>query len=419
MKVTVINRSDSTGGAAVVSLRLVNALRNLNIDARLLVVEKLTDSPAAVTAGNGMEVKIPFLAERLGIFLHNGFNRKDLFKADTASDGLPLRKHPLVKDADVIVLGWVNQGMLSLKEIERIYSLGKPIAWIMHDMWCLTGICHHAGLCRGYTGECGECPLLGKMKGKKDLSFRTWQRKNKLYSRVPIQFLPVSHWLADKCRESSLLREADVSVVPNPFPLPQHPFLKDPDADTIRILFGAARLDDPIKGMPYLIEATRILADENPHLAERLELVTFGDIRDSSMLEKIRLRHRHEGLIRDPRRLRELYESGHIVVSTSLFETLPGTLVEGQAYGCVPVAFQRGGQSDIVEHRYTGYLARFSENIRSGAEEIAEGIIWACGEAGEEMCYRMFRSVHKKFEATAVALRYAEIFRKMLAGKKL
>lgn len=40
MRITLINKSDSTGGAAVVSLRLVNALRDAGIDARMLVTEK-------------------------------------------------------------------------------------------------------------------------------------------------------------------------------------------------------------------------------------------------------------------------------------------------------------------------------------------------------------------------------------------
>lgn len=418
MKVTLINRSDATGGAAVVSLRLVNALREVNIDARLLVVEKLTDSPYVEVAAPHSKAMRPFLKERLGIFTHNGFSRRNLFKVDTASSGLPLWKHPLVKDADIVVLGWVNQGMLSLSGIEKIHSMGKPLAWIMHDMWCLTGICHHAGDCRGYAEDCGFCPLLGIMSGKHDLSRRVWERKKKLYWKVPVTFLPVSHWLESKCRRSGLLADADVKVVPNPFPLPPRPVMRRDSGDNIRILFGAARLDDPVKGLPYMIETTRILAERNPALASRLEIVTFGNIRDASMLAEIRIPHRHAGLISDPGRLRSLYEDADIILSTSLFETLPGTLVEGQAYGCIPVSFHRGGQSDIVEHRYTGYLARYSDNVTEGASAIADGIEWAAGSLGDDMNYRMFRSVHRKFEATNVALRYADIFRRMIASRK-
>lgn len=45
MKIVIVNKSDSTGGAAVVSFRLMMALRSIGADARMLVAEKLTDSP--------------------------------------------------------------------------------------------------------------------------------------------------------------------------------------------------------------------------------------------------------------------------------------------------------------------------------------------------------------------------------------
>lgn len=165
-KILIINKSDSTGGAAVVSRRLMEALRAEGADARMLVVEKLTDSPFVEVAAPPEKEMIPFLAERLKIFLANGLSRKTLFKIDTASDGLPLWEHPLVKGADLVLLNWVNQGMLSLRGVRRILEMGKPVAWTMHDMWCMTGVCHHAAECRGFEKECGCCPLLGRLGGR-------------------------------------------------------------------------------------------------------------------------------------------------------------------------------------------------------------------------------------------------------------
>ena len=102
MKVVIINKSDSTGGAAVVSFRLMNALRALGVEASMLVVEKKTDSPHVHVAASSSRIKRAFLAERLKIFLANGLRRDILFKVDLASDGLPLHRHRLVREADVI-----------------------------------------------------------------------------------------------------------------------------------------------------------------------------------------------------------------------------------------------------------------------------------------------------------------------------
>ena len=40
MKVVLVNKSDSKGGAAVVSLRLMHALVDAGVDARMLVIDK-------------------------------------------------------------------------------------------------------------------------------------------------------------------------------------------------------------------------------------------------------------------------------------------------------------------------------------------------------------------------------------------
>ena len=74
MKIVIINRSDHTGGAAVVSFRLMNALRDAGADARMLVVEKLSDSPYVEICAPADKARIPFLKERLKIFANNKRN---------------------------------------------------------------------------------------------------------------------------------------------------------------------------------------------------------------------------------------------------------------------------------------------------------------------------------------------------------
>ncbi|MDE6855705.1 MAG: glycosyl transferase family 1, partial [Muribaculaceae bacterium] len=187
-KVIFLSRSDLRGGAAIVTYRLMMAMRDLGVDARMLVCEKLSDSPYVDYCAPKWKIQYSFLKERLEVFAKNGFDRATLFKVDPATEGLPVWRHPWVKDADAILLGWVNQGMVSLKGVERLSEMGKPMVWTMHDMWNMTGICHHAGDCKGYLNECGDCPFLGKMRGRNDMSSKTWKRKKMLYARAGSRF---------------------------------------------------------------------------------------------------------------------------------------------------------------------------------------------------------------------------------------
>ncbi len=423
MKVVIINKSDSIGGAAIVSRRLMEALRREGVDAGMLVVDRQTDSPCVHLASNLAAIRVPFLAERLKIFMANGFNRRDLFKVDTASDGLPLDRHPLVREADVICLNWVNQGMLSLRGLKRLLDLGKPVVWTMHDMWNMTGICHHAGECERWQSHCGNCPLLGARASKGDLSARVHRRKANIYQRDlmgegRLHFVPVSNWLAEHARRSSLLAGMPISVIANAFPVPNGMPEHVGGGDKFNIVMGAARLDDPVKGLPILVEATRILAARYPEEASGMCLTTFGTLRDPEALAGVAIEHRHLGRISGEENVRDVYCHGDAVVSTSLYETLPGTLVEGQVYGCVPVSFRRGGQPDIVDHLATGYLAEWDDDIVTAAGNIAAGMVAARRMAGEETRRRMYQSAARRFAAPVIARKYIDLFEQLLREPK-
>ena len=403
-----LSRSDLRGGAAIVTYRLMMAMRGLGVDARMLVCERLSDSPYVDCCAPKWKIQRSFLQERLEVFVKNGFNRSTLFKVDPATEGLPVWRHPWVKEADAIFLGWINQGMVSLRGVERLSSLGKPMVWVMHDMWNMTGICHHAGGCKGFLDECGDCPFLGKRGCPDDMSHRTWERKKRLYAGSSIRFVAVSSWLAGKATESSLMGDRRVDVVPNPFPIPDASgnVRERCSGSPLRIIFGAARLDDPIKGLPVLKEALEILRQSHPEVWRNLELVTFGTFKDPESGEGFAVPHRHLGVLSGEEAIRQAYEGCDIVVSSSDFETLPGTLVEGQAYGCIPVAFDHGGQRDIIDHLKTGYLAEWSEDRTTRARRLAEGIAWACTHVADpDIRPRMLAAVTARFSAPAVARR--------------
>lgn len=431
-RVVIINKSDTTGGAAVVSYRLLRALRQIGVNAKMLVAEKLTDDPDVLQYEPQWRLKKEFLTERLDIFVRNRFNRKTLFQIDTGRGGVPLSGHPAVKEADAIFLGWVNQGLLSLDEIGKMRESGKRILWTMHDMWNFTGICHHAGNCPGYlfNTECGSCPLLaggpeagngtgseaGRLNSetkrlKRDLSTGIQKKKAEIYGeKGGITFVAVSRWLAQLAKGSLLLNDQEVAVIPNPFELPERREVKrEKGAGTVRIVMGAARLDDQIKGLPTLMEATRILAERYPERAKKLELITFGEVKKGDSFDGIGIRHIHLGRIEGAEKLRQAYEECDVVVSPSSWETLPGTLVEGMAYGCVPVAFDRGGQRDIVDHLETGYIVPWDDDLEKRAAAFAEGILWGVAKSGEEIRERMYKAVAEKFSATAVAKAYMKL----------
>lgn len=377
----------------------------------MLVAERATTDEAVQSIGSKAGNRMNFLLERAEIFALNGFTRRNLFAIDTGRYGTDVTTIDAVRRADVVVLNWINQGTMSLNDVKRLARMGKPVVWIMHDMWNCTGICHHAHECRRYTDVCRHCPLL-KHQGDHDLSTAVWQRKKALYSDSGIHFVAVSNWLAVCCRKSSLLGDAHMSVIHNAFPVEQFSWQPDdsmglnPDGEKRIIVMGARRLDEPVKGFDHMIRALRFLADNNPQLASRLHLVLYGDIRDRNLLDNIPISHTWLGHVATTQELNRIYRNAHIVLSTSLYENLPGTLIEGCASGCIPVSYLRGGQADIISHLHNGFLAEWNSE-----KSLAEGIEWAAQLPVSRKT--LHDEMDRRFNSRLIAAQFINLFNEL------
>ena len=82
--------------------------------------------------------------------------------------------------ADVLHLHWVNQGYLSINNLNKILHSGKRVVITMHDQWYFTGICHYSGDCDKYTSHCHHCTLMnGTAFG--DFASQLFDKKQHIY----------------------------------------------------------------------------------------------------------------------------------------------------------------------------------------------------------------------------------------------
>ena len=173
------------------------------------------------------------------------------------------------------------------------------------------------------------------------------------------------------------------------------------------IAFGAARIDDPIKGFGYLKEALQLLVTERGFRAEDIRLLLFGQIRDAGIFQDLPVPYTHLGYVDDVYRLSQVYSAADATVSSSLYETFGQTLIEAMACGSVPVSFDGSGQADIITHLQNGYLAR-----RLSAQSLADGIAWAlrCQLSPQDLR----RCVLRRYSESVVARQYMALFQQFL-----
>ena len=278
MRVLIINTAERIGGAAIAASRLMDALRNNGIKAKMLVRNKQTERVTVVSLKKSWWRIWQFLWERLVILTANRFSKHNLFAVDIANTGTDITSLPEFRQADVIHLHWINQGMLSLTDIRKILESGKPVVWTLHDMWPFTGICHYAGNCDKYKTQCQQCEQL-LHPHRKDLSARVFHKKQKLFSHSHITFVACSRWPEAMARESSLLTGHTITNIPNaintnlfrPRPKTTARERLHLPADKKLLLFGFMKITDERKGIAYLIEACQLLAQKEPEFSRQLE----------------------------------------------------------------------------------------------------------------------------------------------------
>lgn len=407
MKILIINTSDTYGGAAVAAYRLMNALQAEGKQVKMLVRDKYAEHPDVISVGNKIQNNLNFYWERGTIFLHNRLSRKNLFDVSLANSGLSIVDHLAYKEADIIHLHWINQGMLSIEEIENIARSGKKIVWTMHDMWPFTGICHHAGTCINYESGCGECPYL-VAPSLHDLSYQRFVRKQRAYGEGNITFVACSNWLKMMADKSPLTQDHPVVSIPNPIDTERYApddkaaarkKLNLPDNKKI-VLFAAVKTSDPRKGIDYLAEASLIMSAQHSDI-----LFLIAGNNGDEIEKRLSLPAQTLGFV-GPEEMPAVYNAADLFVTPSLQENLPNTIMEAMACGTPCVGFHTGGIPEMITHRADGYVAQYKD-----AQDLANGILWALFEADvSRLSLNARAKVISHYAQSLVAKQYIEIY---------
>lgn len=407
MNVLIISTSDILGGAAIAANRLMSALQNSGVNVKMLVRDKRSDNENVIKTGGSVQNRWNFYRERGDIFLHNRLSRENLFDISIANTGVSVTQLPEFKEADIVHLHWINQGMLSVKEIGNILASGKKVVWTMHDMWAFTGICHHTGVCANYEKSCGSCPYLVS-GSRNDLSRKVFLQKQKTFSKGKITFVACSRWLKDLAHKSALTHGHNVVSVPNPI---NTNLYRPKDKAQVRgklnlpldkkiVLFAAVKASDPRKGFDYLAEASRLMAQ---HPNDILFLIAGNH--GEEIEKRLSLPTYSIGFV-SPEKMPDLYNAADVFVTPSLQENLPNTIMESMACGTPCVGFNIGGIPEMISHGRNGYVATYKS-----ANDLAKGLLWTLYQADSETLSANAREkVLTEYAQEIIANRYTKIY---------
>ena len=382
MKVLLVSTSDMAGGGAIAAFRLMEALNNNGVKAKMLVRDKLSSSVTVAQVGT----KIPKALERLQIM---SYMKGKLWQADTADFGINITKTDEYKEADIIHLHWINQGMVSLSCLKKMIKDGKKIVWTLHDEWPYLGICHYRGDCQ--ETECKNCPILPG-----SIAHKHYLRKLELYKEGNITFVGCSQWITDRAKQA--MPKAKVVHINNCVP---HDIFRGIDQQEARkkmglpldkkiLLFCSQNLNDERKGYTYLQQALKQFIIHNSQfsiLNSQLQTVCIG---------------KGGRYISSPEEMAMMYAAADVFVIPSLQDNLPNTIAEAMSCGTPCVGFSIGGIPEMIDHQVNGYVAKYKD-----ANDLASGILYVLSHDMREAALHKAASAYGE---THVAQKYINVY---------
>ncbi len=412
MKVVYLNTFGNYGGAAIAALRSMQAASTQGINITLLAGFRVQaqEQVAEIWPGLGL-VKKAIMAGEIAAYLGHAADPEQRFIFSPGQWGLPVAGHPLVRQSDVVHLHWTHQGLLSLRGMEKIFSIGKPVVITLHDQWWMTGGCYYPMGCEGYLKGCHNCPLL---KSRSRLASRVFSRKKEIISSHDVHLIAISRWMKSEIEQSPLLHHATVHHLPNAIDTDVFKLL---DRDEVlkklglnpkkkRIGFVAVNVNDPRKGARYLIEAIEQL--DQTLDPGHYELLIIG--RDEAVNNfRTRLNVVTTGFV-TPDKMPLYYNAMDVFVLPSIIDNLPNSVMEALSCGVPVVGFNIGGVPDMVQDKINGYLAREKDST-----DLAQGIQWVLKEAEYQMLKQKARNtVEEKFSYQVIGKKLLELYQNIV-----
>lgn len=378
LRIAMISTSDH-GGAGLACLRSAQGLQAEGHDVTLYTLFPHTDAPyvwrlplkSSHHAHSFDDDALRHIWRRMAVLNRQeepNLVARELFsKIGSVVDTVALGA--VLEHADVVHLHWAS-GIIDFDEMADLVK-NKPVVWTFHDMNPITGGCHYSEGCEGYRNQCNECPLLSSAS---DLAHRAWRKKKDAFAQIEsLDVIAPSEWLAECTRNSSLLGDRAVHVVPNIFPSEDFAATNKIIArqklglplDKKLFVFGADSLDNIRKGGD-------ILRDSLNHLRqmggiEDVEGIFFG----ASTLE-LDVPVHAMGYVHDPVRLSLIYSAADVFAFPSREDNAPQTVIEALMSGTPVVGFEVGNLPETVVHEDTGYLAAYGDPC-----DFARGLAWA------------------------------------------
>ena len=399
-KILHLNFSDD-GGAAIAVLRIHNVLKKNNYNSKILVAEKINNSPDIFCNQNSFNKFFWNLKKKISRNLKFIFKSKNKNTHTLSFFNSNILSQIDKYDPDIINIHWIGNEFISLKQISKIQ---KPIIWTLHDMWLYSGAEHYTTEQRFIDGY--NKKNRNKDESGFDINRWVWNRKKK-YITKKIKIISTSDWQYQNSKKSFLLKNNDNYKIPLPIDLSiwKPTVKKDARNDLkwsnnkIYFLFGFSdysRRD--IKGLDIALD----LFDKfNKVNNGNCILNIFGDIKKKYLnKENVNVL----GSIKKPSELKRIYSASDLLINPSRLESFGQIALEALACGLPILINKNTGTNDLILCDEMGYV--LENELDSNFGTLLEWFNKNCLANNQKLLHR---KIKENFSYDVVATKYKSL----------
>ncbi|WP_217532903.1 glycosyltransferase [Vibrio metschnikovii] len=367
MNINFIAFSEKRGGAAKASVRISELFKSNHLKIKFFSIESI---------GNKIPLRyrlVHFFIWVISFFITKFQRNEKPSKVSLNIFGCGYIRSVVMR-SELLHIHWINNETLRIKDFPL---LSNKSLITLHDEWFYCGAEHHALDDKAY-----ERVVNGYFKKNKnirwlDINRYVWNVKRKCYPDLKgVIFTVPSSWMKLRAKNSYLLKDKDIRIVPNPINTTKFKrsdelvVIDGISKDDFVILFGAVDGNASwIKGFDLLTEAIHFFSKKLGSL-DKIKIVVFGGkekrFGEINGIQSIELGH-----IASETYLSKVYSSATVTIVPSRVESFGQVAAESLSCETPVIAFNHSGLTDIVQHKVSGYLAEpFSP------QSLADGILW-------------------------------------------
>ena len=390
--------TSSKGGAGIAAIRLHEGLRNLGVDSVFVCRENLHEY---VESRPFSRLAPTILSKSLSFVQIPGRLSKGSLVTPFEIDYL----YPHLRKIEIEAFDVVHihapfnfVGEESIKEI-TYRSKGK-IFITLHDERFFTGGCHYSEECRKFEDKCQQCPQVKKVF--QHSVAREQLRAKELFSEDLFGdkciFIAPSKWIAEEASRSTILRNAQVEIIPNGIPKIFFDAAANRKSKRRVVGFSSFNLHNPYKGFEYLVKAMRQI-NSGRDQDFQLCLLGSGKVSKENFLIEQRIANSDSEVI-------DFLHQIDVLAVPSLHDNLPSVVLEALAVGVPVVGTSVGGIAEMLE------LCQMPKVQSKDQLSLAEAILKILESNQRYPSIQMSRIIEKKFAIEVVAKDLLEIYLK-------